>query len=75
MEHGRVADMSLRELRAMIDEIVQERLQAWPYRAQRSGTTGPDAWQHLLDNMIEPKAGEPSALDMLREEREQWSNM
>jgi hypothetical protein len=67
-----IASMTRDELQALILTLINERLQGWPFQPQRTGLPSPEVWQMILDGLIEPAPGEPSALDMLREERDQW---
>jgi len=67
-----IASMTRDELQALILTLINERLQGWPFQPQRTGLQSPEVWQMILDGLIEPAPGEPSALDLLREERDQW---
>lgn len=67
-----IATMTRDELQALIISLINERLYGWPFQPQRIGLHTLDAWQMILDGIIEPAPGEPSALDLLREERDQW---
>ena len=67
-----IASMTRDELQALILTLINERLHGWPFQPQRTGLPTPEAWQMILDGIIEPAPGEPSGLDMLREERDQW---
>lgn len=67
-----IADMTYDELQRLILTLINERLQGWPFQPQRTGLRTPEAWQTILDGLIEPAPGEPSALQMLREERALW---
>jgi hypothetical protein len=67
-----IATMTREELEALILTLVNERLSGWPFHPQRIGLHRPDAWQMILDGLIEPAPGEQSALEMLREERDRW---
>jgi hypothetical protein len=71
--HGQtITDMTRDELQALIISLINERLHGWPFQPQRTGLRTPEAWQMILEGTIEPSVGEPSALDLLREERDQW---
>ncbi len=67
-----IAHMTRDELQLLVLNLINERLQGWPFQPQRTGLQTPEVWQMILDDIIEPAPGEPSALDMLREERDQW---
>ena len=70
MASERVADMTMQEFKALINSVVDERLRVWP--GQRRDRPIADVWESMLENIIEPVPGEPSALDILREERDLW---
>ncbi len=68
MAADRVADLTMRELREVIRNMINEQLKTWP-RPRDSRTT-----QEVLDsierNMWTPPAGSPSTLELLREDRD-----
>ncbi len=70
MAAERVADMTLKELKALIDSAIEEKLRIWP-RQQPDRPHG-ELWASMLKNIIKPSPGEPSVLELLREERDQW---
>jgi hypothetical protein len=70
MASERVADMTIQELKALIDRKIEDRLR--PGSDQRRDRPMEEVWESMLKNMIEPGPDEPSVLDMLREERNQW---
>ena len=67
-----IADMTRGELERLIVAMLNQRLSGWPSQAQHIGEATPQTWQALLDNLIEPAAGEPSVLDTLLKERNRW---
>ena len=68
-EAARIADMSVEDLEALVARMIDSRLGSRPqYMGQRS----PEAWQSIVDNILEPAPGQPTALELLREERDQW---
>ena len=71
-EAARVADMSVEDLEALIARMIDQRLRNWPDQPQRIGRTAPEVWQSILDGILEPAPGQPTALELLREERDQW---
>jgi hypothetical protein len=70
MASERVADMTIQELKTLVNSAVDERLRIWT--VPRGNRSIADVWKSMLENIIEPTPDEPSALDILREEREQW---
>ncbi len=70
MASERVADMTIQELKALIDRKIEERLR--PGSDQRRDRSIVKVWESVLKNIIEPGPDEPSVLEMLREERNQW---
>ncbi len=70
MASERVADMTMQELKALVNSAIDERLRVW--RVPRGNRPIADVWESMLENIIEPAPGEPSALDILREERDLW---
>ena len=70
MASERVADMTIQELKALIDRKIEDRLR--PGSDQRRDRAVEKVWESMLNNIIEPGPDEPSVLEMLREERNQW---
>lgn len=68
MAADRVADLTMRELREVIKDMINEQLKTW-LRPRDSRTT-----QEVLDsierNMWTPPVGSPSTLELLREDRD-----
>jgi hypothetical protein len=68
MAADRVADLTMRELREVIRDVINEHLKTWP----RPGD--PRTTQEVLDsidrNMWTPPEGSPSTLQFLREDRD-----
>ena len=71
-ESNRVADMTVDELQILIGRMIEARLSTWPGQAQHVGKSTSEAWQTILDNIIELNSDQPTALELLREERDQW---
>lgn len=70
----RIGNMTRRELEALINQIMDQRManQLWP--GQRRDRPVKEVLESMHKNIIKPAPGDPSALDMLREDREQWYN-
>ncbi len=63
----RVGDITLQELKAIINRTIDERLVVWP--GQRSDRPVAEVLESMRKHMIKRKPGQPSTLDMLREDR------
>jgi hypothetical protein len=75
MAAERVADMTIEELKAMVAQIVEERVRqthSWP-RAQPTRPVS-DVLESMQSTLLKSNTGEPSAVQLLFEEREQWNN-
>ena len=68
----RVADMSVEDLEALVARMIDACLGTWPQQPQHIGQRSPEVWRSIVDNILELALGQPTALEMLREEREQW---
>ena len=68
MAAQRVADMTVEELKALIAQEIERRLSAWsrPYNPR----TPQEILKSIQSNRWTPPPGTPSALEMLREDRE-----
>ncbi len=64
----RVGDMTLQELKAIINRTLDERSRVWP--GQRTDRPVAEVLESMRKHIIKHKPGQPSSLDMLREERE-----
>jgi len=71
-EAARVADMSVEDLEALIARMIDQRLRNWPERPLRTGQALPEVWQSILNDILELAPGQPTPLELLREERDQW---
>jgi hypothetical protein len=64
----RVADMTVEELKALIAQEIERRLRVWPH--PYDPRTPQEILKSIQRNRWTPPAGTPSALEMLREDRE-----
>jgi hypothetical protein len=68
MATERVGDMTLDELKTIINQVVVERLRAWPR------SSDPRSLQEILDSIDRhrwtPPPGAKSSLELLREDRD-----
>jgi hypothetical protein len=69
LESNRVADMTVDELQTLIGRMIEARL---PNQTQYVVKSTSEAWQAILENIIEPAPGQPTALELLQEERNKW---
>lgn len=66
-------NLTVQDLLAVVEQIVTERLKIVQQSAPDSPYSGlADWWQSMVNELIVPVAGTPSASEMLREERDQW---
>lgn len=68
----RIADMTMDDLKALIGEMIDARLGHSSFGPYRLGEPTPESWQAILDSIVQSAPGQPSATDLLREERDQW---
>jgi hypothetical protein len=67
-----LADMTIDDLKALIGQMIDARLGHSSFAPYRLGEPTPESWQAILDSIIQPAPGQPSATELLREERDQW---
>jgi hypothetical protein len=70
MAAERVADMTIQELKALIDSAVERKMRVWSGPGKERPSN--ELWASMLKNIIKPAPGERTALELLREERDQW---
>ena len=70
MAAERVADMTIQELKALIDSAVERKMRVWSGLGKERPSN--ELWASMLKNIIEPAPGERTALELLRVERDQW---
>jgi hypothetical protein len=70
-DRERVGDMTRAELRAFVTHVVLEQLEVWYVPKQRQPLA--DLLTSMQQNIIEPQSGQPSAVDMVLEDRQQWN--
>ena len=63
-----VGDMTRDELEQLVTRIVERRLRQYPY-VQHSHRPLAAVWQSMLADIITTEPGQPSTLEMLREDR------
>lgn len=68
MDSERVSDLTMHELRKLIGEAVDERLQTWPRPYDARSTQA--VLQSIDKNIWTPPPGSPSTLELLREDRD-----
>lgn len=69
MASERIGDMTREELEAFVFKVIARRFPKYPY-VQKSDRPWEELWQSMLDNIIETQPGEPSTLELLREDRD-----
>jgi hypothetical protein len=69
MASERIGDMTKAELEAFVMQIIARRFPQYPY-VQRSDRPLEEILESMRRNMIETKPGEPSTLELLREDRD-----
>lgn len=72
MASERVGDMTIKELRELINTTVEQHLMRNVWHTPRRDRPASDVWESMLANIIKQSPNEPTALEMLREERDQW---
>ncbi len=63
-----LAHMTLEELKALIGNVVDEKLQnrfGVPQKRERE-----ELWQSMTDHLIKRQSGDPSTLELIRQDRE-----
>jgi hypothetical protein len=68
MAAERVADMTIKELKALIDSAIEEKLRVWP--GQRRDRSVAEVLESMRKNIWTPPPGTKSTLEMLREDRD-----
>ncbi len=69
MASERIGDMTKAELEAFVLQVIARRYPQYPY-VQKSDRPVAELLEALRRNMIETKPGEPSTLQLLREDRD-----
>jgi hypothetical protein len=69
MTNERVADMTMQELKALIDRTLEDRLRNGFRRRQQERPVA-EVLESMRKNIIKRKPGQPSTLQMLREDRD-----
>ncbi len=69
MASERVGDMTIQELRALINQTLEERLRRGVRRTQQERAVT-EVLESMRKNIIKRKPGQPSTLQMLREDRD-----
>lgn len=65
-----IGDMTLAELEAVVYKLVDARLRYWPGEQPQDNRLSEQIFQSLRKNMLKKRPGQPSVLDMLREDRD-----
>lgn len=69
MASERIGDMTRNELEAFVNSIIEKRLRQYPY-VQQGDRPVKEVLRSMRRNIIKPKPGQPSTLEMLREDRD-----
>ncbi len=69
MEAERIGDMTMNELKEVVESIVDAKIQRTPYTIIPKRPIK-EVLESMWANMIELKPGQPSTLEMLREDRD-----
>ena len=69
MASERIGDMTKDEKEKFILRVISQRFPQYPYK-QKSDRPISDILESMRRNLIETKPGEPSTLDLLREDRD-----
>lgn len=69
MASERIGDMTRNELEAFVKNIIEKRLRMYPY-VQQSDRPVEEVLRSMRQNIIKRKPGQPSTLEMLREDRD-----
>jgi hypothetical protein len=67
---GKVGDMTLTELKAVIREVVREEKLVMPWAIQESDMPMGELIDDIFNNIWTPPPGAPSPLELLREDRD-----
>lgn len=70
MAGERIGDMTREELEQLVLRFVDKRMRQYSYVLGRDDRSPQAVWESILTNIIEPAPGTPSALDLLREDRD-----
>ena len=68
MAAERVGDMTVKELKALIDSAIDEKLRIWPRKRQDRPVA--EVLESMRKNIWTPPPGAKSTLEMLREDRD-----
>lgn len=69
MASERIGDMTKDELKSWVIELVEERMIYWP--GEKPVSRSPkEVFESIQKNRLKRKPGEPSTLEMLREDRD-----
>lgn len=69
MASERIGDMTRNELEAFVNSIIEKRLRQYPY-VQQGDRPVKEVLRSMRRNIIKPKPGQPSTLEMLCEDRD-----
>ncbi len=70
MTSERVGDMTKQELEAWITQIIERRMRYWPGERPDDERSPAEVFESMRKNIIKRKPGQPSTLQMLREDRD-----
>jgi hypothetical protein len=68
MASNRVGDMTIEELKKLVDELIDQRLRFWP--RPQSARTLDEIRASIKRNRLTPPPGAKSTLELLREDRD-----
>ena len=69
MASERIGDMTRDELEALIVEVITKHFGLRPF-TQHDDRSASEIFKSMRKNIIKPKPGQPSAVDMIREDRD-----
>lgn len=73
MGEKRVADLTVKELKALIAQVLDERLQnGQQHHLKKDTRSTQEILESIASNRIERLPGEPTLCEMIIEERNQW---
>ena len=66
----RIGNMTRRELEALINQIIDQRMSNMLWSGQRRDRPLKEVLESMRKNIFKPAPGQPSSLEMLREDRD-----
>lgn len=72
MAAQRVADLTMQELRALIQDMIDQQFKTRPWPQSPPDRSPAEIFESMRKNLIRPQPGEPSAVEMILEDRRRW---